>query len=161
MNFYLLYVPRLPSQPASSGRGWVIDFIWLEMPWQYIAMTRINLSIILISLRDIFILADHRYCFADRKKSLFCSLIWICFEYIQKCIQKLLLDLRHLFLWCSSISVLSLVIPTWIMKRIEMELTWLVWLLPIPTIWQNWFESFLKEQFSFTNLGALNLQPVF
>ena len=50
MNCYLLHVPRLPSQPASSGRGWVIDFIWLELAWQYIAMTRINLSIIWISL---------------------------------------------------------------------------------------------------------------
>ena len=51
-----------------------------------------------------------------------------------------------------SISFHSLVIPTWIMKRIEMELTWLVWLLPIPTIWQNWIESFLKEQFSWWRL---------
>ena len=50
VNCYLMHVPRLPSQPASSGRGWVIDFIWLELSWQYIAMTRNNLSIILISL---------------------------------------------------------------------------------------------------------------
>ena len=50
VNCYLLHVPRLPSQPGSSGRGWVIDFIWLELPWQYLAMTRNNLSIILISL---------------------------------------------------------------------------------------------------------------
>ena len=50
VNYYLLHVPRLPSQPASSGRGWVIDFFRLELPWQYIAMTRNNLSIILISL---------------------------------------------------------------------------------------------------------------
>ena len=50
VNCYLLYVPRLPSQPASSGRGWVIGFIWLELPWQYIEMTRNNLSIILTSL---------------------------------------------------------------------------------------------------------------
>ena len=58
VNWYLLHVSRLPSQPASSGRGWVIDFIWLEMPQQYIAMTRNklflvisnNLSIILNSL---------------------------------------------------------------------------------------------------------------
>ena len=32
-----------PFQPASSGRGWAIDFIWLELPWHYIAMTRNNL----------------------------------------------------------------------------------------------------------------------
>ena len=38
VNCYLLHVPeeihvsRLPFQPASSGRGWVIDFIWLELP---------------------------------------------------------------------------------------------------------------------------------
>ena len=50
VNCYLLHVPRLPSQPASSGRGWVIDFIWLELPRQYKAMTRNNLRIILISL---------------------------------------------------------------------------------------------------------------
>ena len=52
VNCYLLHVPRLPSQPASSRRGWVIDFILLELPWQYIAMTRNNLSIILISLHE-------------------------------------------------------------------------------------------------------------
>ena len=34
VNCYLLHVPRVPSQPGSSGRGWVIDFIWLELPWQ-------------------------------------------------------------------------------------------------------------------------------
>ena len=50
MSCYLLQVPRLPSQPVSNGRGWVIDFNWLELPWQYRAMTRNNLSIILISL---------------------------------------------------------------------------------------------------------------
>ena len=50
VNCYLLHVPRLPSQPVSSGRGWVIDFIWLELAWQYIAMTRNNLCIISISL---------------------------------------------------------------------------------------------------------------
>ena len=44
----VLHVARLPSQPASSGRGWVIDFIWLGLPWQYIAMTRNNQNIILI-----------------------------------------------------------------------------------------------------------------
>ena len=54
VNCYLLHVPRLPSQPASSRRGWVIDFIWFELPWQYIAMTRNNLSIILISLHPTF-----------------------------------------------------------------------------------------------------------
>ena len=53
VNCYLLHVPRLPSQPASIGRVWVIDFIWLELPWQYIAMTRNNLSIILNSLLGI------------------------------------------------------------------------------------------------------------
>jgi putative component of membrane protein insertase Oxa1/YidC/SpoIIIJ protein YidD len=47
---YLLHVPRLPTQPASYAGGWVIGFIWLELGWQYIAMTRINLSIIWISL---------------------------------------------------------------------------------------------------------------
>ena len=50
MNCYLLHVPRLPSQPASSAGGWVIDLIWLELAWQYIAMTRNNLSVIWISL---------------------------------------------------------------------------------------------------------------
>ena len=49
VNCNLLHVPRLPSQPASSRRGWVIDFIWLELPSPYIVMTRNNLSIILIS----------------------------------------------------------------------------------------------------------------
>ena len=47
VSCYLLHVPRLPSQPASSGRGWVIDVFWLELPWQYIAMTRNNISIFL------------------------------------------------------------------------------------------------------------------
>ena len=46
VNCYLLHVPRLPSQPASNAGGWVIDFTWLELAWQYIAMTRNNLSII-------------------------------------------------------------------------------------------------------------------
>ena len=50
VNCYLLHVPRLPSQPASSGRGWVIDWNWLELAWQYKAMTRNNLSIIWIFL---------------------------------------------------------------------------------------------------------------
>ena len=50
VNCYLLHVPRIPSQPASSGRGWVIEKNWLERAWQYIAMTRNNLSIIWISL---------------------------------------------------------------------------------------------------------------
>ena len=70
MNCYLLHVPRLPSQPGSSGRGWVIYFIWLELPWQYIAMTRNNLSIILISLANMFyrkILSSIflKYCYRD------------------------------------------------------------------------------------------------
>ena len=52
VNCYLLHVPRLPTQPASSGRGCVIDFIWLELPWQYIAMTRNKPSIISISLNS-------------------------------------------------------------------------------------------------------------
>jgi hypothetical protein len=47
-NCYLMHVPRLPSWPGSSGKCWVIGFIWLELPWQYIAMTRNTLSIILI-----------------------------------------------------------------------------------------------------------------
>ena len=59
VNCYLLHVPRLPFQLASSSRGWVIDFIWLELPWQYIAMTRNNLSIILISL--VFSITDCCY----------------------------------------------------------------------------------------------------
>ena len=50
VNCYLLHVPRLPSQPASNVGGWVIDIIWFEVPWEYIAMTRNNLSIIWISL---------------------------------------------------------------------------------------------------------------
>ena len=50
VNCYLLHVPSLTSQPAGSEGGWVIDFIWLELPWQYIALTRNNLSIIWISL---------------------------------------------------------------------------------------------------------------
>ena len=44
IQLYLLHVPRLPPQPTSSRRGWVIDFIWLELPQQYIAMTRNNLT---------------------------------------------------------------------------------------------------------------------
>ena len=51
VNCYLLHIPRLPSQPASSRRGWVIDFIWLELLWQYIAMTRNNPTVILNSLQ--------------------------------------------------------------------------------------------------------------
>ena len=50
VNCYLLHVPRLPFQLASIGRGSVIDFIWLELPRQYMAMTRNNLSIISISI---------------------------------------------------------------------------------------------------------------
>ena len=52
VNCYLLHICRLPSQPACSGRGWVIGFIWLWLSWQYIAMARNNLSIILISLLE-------------------------------------------------------------------------------------------------------------
>ena len=52
VNCYLLHVPRLPSQPASNVRGWVIEKNWLELAWQYIAMTRNNLSIIWISLLE-------------------------------------------------------------------------------------------------------------
>ena len=40
VNCYLLHVPRLPSQLANSRRGWGIDFICLELPWEYIAITR-------------------------------------------------------------------------------------------------------------------------
>ena len=46
VNCYLLHVPRLPSQPASSSRGWVIEKNWLEMAWQYIAMAKYYLNII-------------------------------------------------------------------------------------------------------------------
>ena len=46
VNCYQLHVPRLPSQPASTG-GRLSDWLnWLELAWQYIAMTRNNLSII-------------------------------------------------------------------------------------------------------------------
>ena len=31
VNWYLLHVPRLPSQPASIVRGWVID--WTGLNW--------------------------------------------------------------------------------------------------------------------------------
>ena len=31
VNCYLLHVPRLPSQPASSGRGLVIETNWVEL----------------------------------------------------------------------------------------------------------------------------------
>jgi hypothetical protein len=55
VNCYLLHVSRLSSQPASNAGGWVSDFIWLELAWQYIAMTRNNLSIIWISLVPISI----------------------------------------------------------------------------------------------------------
>ena len=43
VNCYLLHVPRLPSQPASNLGGLVIHWTslnWLELAWQYIAMTR-------------------------------------------------------------------------------------------------------------------------
>ena len=51
VNCYLLHVPRLPSQPASTG-GRLSDWLnWLELAWQYIAITRNNLSIIWISLK--------------------------------------------------------------------------------------------------------------
>ena len=54
VNCYLLHVPRLPSQPASTGRGWVIDFILVSFifpKWLcYKIYFRNNLSIILISL---------------------------------------------------------------------------------------------------------------
>ena len=46
VNCYLLH----PSHPASTARGWLIDFILLELALQYIAMTRNNQSIIWISL---------------------------------------------------------------------------------------------------------------
>ena len=51
VNCYLLHIPMLPSQTASNVRGWVIEKNWLELAWQYIAMTRNNLSIIWISLK--------------------------------------------------------------------------------------------------------------
>ena len=53
VNCYLLQIPRLPSQPASTEkdlRGWVIEKNWLELAWQYIAVTRNNLYIIWIAL---------------------------------------------------------------------------------------------------------------
>ena len=53
VSCYLLHVPRLPSQPASTEkdlRGWVIEKNWLELAWQYIAVTRNNLYIIWIAL---------------------------------------------------------------------------------------------------------------
>ena len=50
VNCYLLHVPRLPSQPASNMGGWVIDWNWLGLAWQSIAMTKNNLCIISISL---------------------------------------------------------------------------------------------------------------
>ena len=57
VNCYLLHVPRLPSQPASNVGGWVI-----ELAWQYIAMTRNNLSIIWISLgRPFAFISLHRF----------------------------------------------------------------------------------------------------
>ena len=71
VNYYLLHVPRLPSQLASSGRGRVIDFIWLELPWQYIAMARNNLSIILISLDTSF----ESMCFNQKLPFLWANLI--------------------------------------------------------------------------------------
>ena len=45
-----LHVPRLPSQPASTGGRLSDWFNCLELAWQYIAMIRNNLSIIWISL---------------------------------------------------------------------------------------------------------------
>ena len=53
VNCYLLHVPRFPSQPASTekdDRGWVIEKNWLELAWQYTAVTRNNLYIIWIAL---------------------------------------------------------------------------------------------------------------
>ena len=49
VNCYLLQVPRLPSQPCGRLSDWLN---WLELAWQYIAMTRNNLCIISISLAD-------------------------------------------------------------------------------------------------------------
>ena len=71
VNCYLLHVPRLPLQLASSGRGWVIDFIWLELAWQYIAMTRNNLYNILTSLALTFGMPKKVFSF---KKSQICLL---------------------------------------------------------------------------------------
>ena len=70
MSCYLLYVHRLPPQQGSSRRGWVIAFIWLELPWQYIAMTRNNLGIILISLicTTNFQMQSWMFTVASRKK---------------------------------------------------------------------------------------------
>ena len=77
VNWYLLHVSRLLFQPASSGRGWVIDFLWFELLWQYIAMTRNNLSIILISLAAKCVIVEMR-CIVLRG-----CLIWPPFYYMQ------------------------------------------------------------------------------
>ena len=50
VNCYLLHVSRLPFQPASAGERLSNCLNWLELAWQYIAMTRNNLYIISISL---------------------------------------------------------------------------------------------------------------
>ena len=65
VNCYLLHVPRLPSQPASTG--WRLsDWLnWLELAWQYIVMTRNNLSNIWISLAT---LCNHS------KREMWCNL---------------------------------------------------------------------------------------
>ena len=68
-------------------------------------------------------------------KCILCSLNWICFELFGQNFVIGCWNRWHLF---PQYSILfpSLVIPAWIMNRIEIELTWLVWLLPIPTIRQ-------------------------
>ena len=37
VNCYLLHVPWLPSQPASSRRGWVIGFTWLNSVFKWVS----------------------------------------------------------------------------------------------------------------------------
>ena len=48
-----MYLGFLPSQIAPGEVEWLIDWFFF-LPWQYIAMTRNNLSIILISLVQVF-----------------------------------------------------------------------------------------------------------
>ena len=45
VNCYLLHVPSLFSQSASNIGGWVSDWL-IELAWEYITLTRNNLSII-------------------------------------------------------------------------------------------------------------------
>ena len=95
MNCYLLYVPRLPSQPASNTGVWVIDFIWLELARQYITMTRNDLSIIWISL---VFWEVHKNTHAYSIKNVL--LFFACF-YVTSCqaLKNLVLVIQRLLLW--------------------------------------------------------------